>query len=88
MSTYWGAVERMSYGALSSAIQWMGPASKIESNNDAPKISLSDTLRPLTVTFISTIKRLVAYMWQNISYFIFNSQYGESVREFVFILYF
>jgi len=78
----------MSFGTLSSAVQWMGPASKIYSNNDAPKISLSDTLRPLTVTYTSKIKCLVAYMWQNIFDFTFNSQYGEPVREFVFILYF
>ena len=63
MSTYWGFVERMSCGSLSSALQWMGPASKIYSNNDACKISLSDTLRPLTVTHISKTKRLVTYMW-------------------------
>jgi len=66
----------------------MGPASKTYSDNDVPKISLSDTLRPLTVTLISKIKRLVAYMWQNVFDFTFNTQYGEPEREFVFILYF
>lgn len=88
VSAYWGVVERMWCGALTSALQWMRPASKIYSNNDARKISLSDTLRPLTVTHISKTKRLVTYKWQNIFYLTFNTQYGEPVREFVFILYF
>lgn len=87
-STYWGVVERMSCGAISSALRWMWPASKICSNNDAHMISLSDTLRPLTVMHISKTKRLLTSMWQNIFDLIFNTQYGQPVREFVFILYF
>lgn len=87
-STYWGVVERMSCGSLSLALQWMGHASKIYSNKDARKISLSDTLRPLTVTHISKTKHLVTYIWHNIFYLTYNTQYGEPVREFVFILYF
>ena len=46
------------------------------------------TLTPLTVTQISKTKRLVTYMWQNIFDLNFNTQYGEPVREFVFVLYF
>jgi len=66
----------------------MGPASKIYANNDVRKISLSDTVRPLTVTQISRTESLVTYMWQNIFDLNFTTQYGEPVREFFFILYF